>query len=75
MHKSLRWFIVFSRMSQFSDNCDAATWQVVFGDASFENPASRHFPRWFDHEKTTSPFSQFYMMKFVLAAIFIDVRL
>ena len=22
MHKSLRWFIVFSQMSQFSDNCD-----------------------------------------------------
>ena len=47
----------------------------LFGGASFENPVPRQFPRWSDHEKTTSPFSQFYMMKFVLATIFIHVRL
>ena len=52
----------------------------IFGDASFENPASRQFSRWSDHELTTmyvSPqsFTKFHTMNLVPATIFIHVRL
>ena len=53
---------------------------LIFGDASFENPVPRQFPRWSDHELTTiyvSPqsFTKFHTMNLVPATIFIHVRL
>ena len=53
---------------------------LILGDASFENPASRQFPWWSDHELTTMYFSlqiftKFYTMNLVPATILIDVRL
>ena len=30
MHKFPRWFIIFSRMPQFSDNCDAVAQAITF---------------------------------------------